>query len=74
MNVRCMYSIALNRLRCARIDLHIAPSNGLQDGSCIECGLVKRGVAMDRGHTEKLDSRVLCAEEQSICILGIVRQ
>jgi len=70
VNVSGMYSIAYDWLRSARVDLHVAPSDCLEDCPSVVCGLVERSIAMDGAHTKQLDFGVVRAEKEGVGILG----
>jgi hypothetical protein len=52
VDVGGMYSIAYDWLRSARVDLHVASPNGLEDCPCVVRGLIERGIAMDSADTK----------------------
>jgi hypothetical protein len=67
-----VYSIAYDGLRRARVDLHVAPSDCFQYRSCIVRGLVKRSIAVDCAYAKQFDARIVCAEEEGICVLVLI--
>ena len=52
MDIDCVYSIAGNRLRCARVDFNIAPTNGFEYRSSVVGRLVERSVAVNCAYTK----------------------
>jgi len=70
MNVSGVYGIAYDWLRSARVDLHVASSDCLEDCPGVVRRLVERSIAVDGAHTKQLDFRVVCAEKEGVGILG----
>lgn len=67
-----MYGIARNGFRCARVDLDVAPANGLEDRAGVVCRLVEGSIPMDSACTQQLDSGIVAADKESVGILGSV--
>jgi hypothetical protein len=61
--------IAYNWLRGPWMDFYIAPPNCFEYGPGVERCLIKGGVAMDRGNTQELDTRIMGAEKEGVGIL-----
>jgi hypothetical protein len=68
--IRSVNCLTYDGLRCARVHLHIAPTDSFQYSSRVERGLVERRVAVNGAHAEKFSTRVVCAEQESVCVLG----
>jgi hypothetical protein len=69
VDIDSVYSVTYDGLRGTGVHFHIASSNRFQYRSRIVGRLIKRSIAMDGAHTEQFNVRIVCAEEEGVCVL-----
>lgn len=62
MDISRVYGIASDWFCRTRVDLHVAPSNGLENRSRIERRLFERSIAMNGGDAQQFDARIVRTE------------